>query len=147
MKARLAKSDWILLALSFAEGAPMSPVQLQKSIFLFKKRLVGANIPKKFYKFVPYSYGPFCQEIYADARGLELEGLISIDEGANHIRQYSATPAGRSKAIDLAKGISPRGISHGKEIVSWVKAQSFRELVSAIYQKYPRCMANSIFKG
>ena len=38
--ATLQKKDWTLLAIALADGQPLSPVQLQKSVFLFGKAVL-----------------------------------------------------------------------------------------------------------
>ena len=145
MKSAEARRDWLLLAIGFSDG-PLSPVQLQKTLFLFGKRLPSSAVPRDFYKFVPYSYGPFCLGIYSDATHLELDGLIEIIDGGN-VRQYLITASGRRKAMAMADALPSSISSRAKEIVQWVRAQSFRGLISAIYEQYPRYMANSIFRG
>ena len=141
----MKKRGWLLLAIGLSDG-PVSPVQLQKTLFLFKKRLPQQFIPKDFYKFLPYNYGPFCLDIYSDATQLELNGLIEIIEGGN-IRQYVITPTGRAKVKEVSGTLPALVRSRAKNIVRWVRAQSFRGLISAIYQQYPSYMANSIFRG
>ena len=62
---------WTLLALGAAEGKALTPVKLQKTLFL-----LGQVFPKMedFYNFVPYDYGPFNASIYEDAKILAQDG-------------------------------------------------------------------------
>lgn len=146
--AALQKKDWTLLAIALADGKPLSPVQLQKSVFLFERLLPENALPEDFYEFVPYNYGPFCPEVYKDAEELADEGLVQISSVATHsYSQYSATPAGVAEALRLAKRLPPRVAEHARIIVEWVRAQTFKGLVSAIYEKYPEYRANSVFTG
>lgn len=147
-KGQLEKRDWTMLAIALADGNQLSPVQLQKSLFLFKERLPKAVLPRKFYKFIPYNYGPFCREVYSDARSLEEQALVMVTDSLElRIRQYAATPAGIRKGKSIADTLPQEVVNHGREIVRWTTAQSFKGLVSAIYREYPKYMANSIFKG
>jgi len=146
--ATLQKKEWTLTAIALADGQPLSPVQLQKSVFLFGKLLPQEVLPEDFYEFVPYNYGPFCREVYADAEELAEEGLVQISSVASHgYSQYSATPDGIARADRLNDLLPPRIAKHARAIVQWVRAQSFRGLVSAIYEKYPEYQANSVFTG
>ena len=144
----LLKKDWTLLAIALAEGKPLSPVQLQKSVFLFGKLLPDEVLPEDFYEFVPYNYGPFCPEVYSDAEELAEEGLVQISFVATHgYSQYSATPEGLTEGQRLAELLASNVAEHAQIIIEWVRAQTFRGLVSAIYEKYPEYRANSVFTG
>jgi len=48
------RQEWLLIALAHRRGEPMTPVQIQKAMFLMDaeaKHFVGPG----FYKFVPYN--------------------------------------------------------------------------------------------
>jgi uncharacterized phage-associated protein len=145
-KSTLVKRDWTLLAISLAEGQPLSPVQLQKSVFLFGELLPRKALPEDFYKFVAYNYGPFCPEVYEDAETLAEEGLVQISSVTAHgYSQYAATPEGIAEGERLRELLPSRVAEHAKAIVDWVRAQSFRGLVSEIYRRYPKYRVNSVF--
>jgi uncharacterized protein len=144
--ATLQKQDWTLLAIALAAGQPLSPVQLQKSVFLFGKLLPDEIVPEDFYEFIPYNYGPYCSEVYRDAETLAEEGLVQISSVAVHgYSQYAATPEGIAKGDSLRALLPPRIAEHAKVIVEWVRAQTFSGLVSEIYRRYPEYRANSVF--
>lgn len=144
----LHKKDWTLLAVALADGKPLSPVQLQKSVFLFGKLLPSEVLTEDFYEFVPYNYGPFCPEVYRDAEELAQEGLVQISSVATHgYSQYSATPAGIAEGYRVRELLPSSVAEHAKAIVEWARAQTFRGLVSAVYEKYPEYRANSVFTG
>src|SRR5439155_6656754 len=52
------RSAWVLLALLAAEGHSLTPVQLQKCLFLLGSRR-PKDVGRDFYHFRPYDYGPF----------------------------------------------------------------------------------------
>ena len=144
----LQKKDWTLLAIALAEGKPLSPVQLQKSVFLFGKLLPSEALPEDFYEFAPYNYGPFCSEVYRDAEELAQAGLVQISSVATHsYSQYSATPAGIAEGYRVRELLPSNVDEHAQAIVEWVRAQTFKALVSAVYEKYPEYRTNSVFTG
>jgi uncharacterized protein len=129
--ATLQKKEWTLLVIALAGRRPLSPVHLQKSVFLIGQLLPNEVLPEDYYEFVPYNYGPFCTEVYADAETLAEEGLVQISYVAAHsYSQYAATPEGIEEGGRLYTLLPPREAEHVKLIVDWVRAQSFSGLVS-----------------
>lgn len=144
----ISKRDWTLLALALAGGESLSPVQLQKSVFLLQELLPSGEIAEEVYEFEPHNYGPFCAEVYDDARALAEEGLVSVAQAdGQRYSEYTATPGCVSRGKALAGSLPPDVGDHARRIVEWVRSQSFRSLVSAIYERYPDYRVNSFFKG
>lgn len=144
----LNKKDWTLLAIAFAEGKPLSPVQLQKTLFLFGELLPRQALPEDFYEFEPYNYGPFCSAVYRDAEALAEENLAQIGSAPTHgYAQYSVAFGGEIEGESLAALLPQDILAHAREIAEWVRAQSFRGLVSEIYRQYPAYRVNSVFSG
>jgi hypothetical protein len=142
------RQDWVLVAIAAAEGQPVAPVQLQKSLFLLGKELpeeVGAD----FFKFRPYHYGPFSTAVYQDAERLEAAGLVRIDreEPGRSWALYMATPAGLTEAARVGMTKPSRATQYLRSAVVWARGLTFTELVSAIYRRYPEQRANSVFSG
>jgi hypothetical protein len=73
----MQRQDWLLLVLCAAHQEGLTPVQLQKSLFL-----VGQELPRHvrshFYAFFPYNYGPFDPQICRDADRLGKDGFVAI---------------------------------------------------------------------
>ena len=141
----MCRREWCLFTIAAASGESLSPVQLQKALFL-----IGDNLhpSEDFYHFAAYDYGPFCREVYEDAELLEAEELIRImhsSEGG--YREYLATPSGVQRAKALRAKINPDHASYVEEVVAWVRSCSFNELISAIYKAYPEMKAKSVFQG
>src|SRR5580658_189044 len=91
--------DWTLLVIAAGGGAPLSPVQLQKSLFLIGENLTASQLcVKKFYPFRPYDYGPFNAQIYRDAEELDFEGFIVVSSDSRPYRRYSVTDGGLARA-------------------------------------------------
>ena len=144
MNTELTRTDVLLKIITAAEGDPISPVQLQKIAFLVGEEC-AEFVPKSYYKFVPYDYGPFSAKIYQDAELLEEQGLISIDVNpTGGWKEYSATF--RSSSADTSS-IPEILADYIENAVKWAMGLTFRELVSSIYYNYPEYRENSIFNG
>jgi len=143
----MSRKDWLLLVIGAARGELLSPVQLQKSMFLLKEDQ-GDAVGQYFYEFVPYAYGPFCVDLYRDAEELEQEGLVSIHlNRSGRWREYRVTPEGRELAKNLRAQISDETASYIKKTVKMVRALSFHELVREIYERFPDYRKHSVFQG
>lgn len=143
----MAKTDWLLVALSTAGDSGLSPVQVQKSMFLFWKGAEHACARDEFYHFVPYNYGPFDVAIYSDLEALEDDGLVRIfNRHATADRLYTITDAGRAAAAKI-KRTDRRTVEFVESVVRWVQKKTFPELLRTIYRKWPEYKTNSVFVG
>ena len=144
MKTKYDRTDVLLKIITAAEGDPLSPVQLQKIAFLVGEEC-AEFVPKSYYKFVPYDYGPFCIDIYRDAEKLEQQGLVSIEfNPTGGWKEYRATFRSSGEGTTSIPKIVADYI---EKAVKWGKELTFRELVSSIYHHYPQYRENSIFNG
>jgi len=139
----LRAEDWTLLVLAEAHGGVLSPVQLQKSLFLLGENL---DTGEGFYRFVAYDYGPFCKSVYTDAEDLAREGLVGIGNMPWGHRSFWATPEGLRAAEVLRARLSAEARDYMARVVEWVRKVSFKDLVMAIYEAYPSMRANSVFR-
>jgi uncharacterized protein YwgA len=135
-----------LLALAAAGGSAITPVQLQKTLFVLGRELpqeVGPN----FYKFRPYNYGPFSPQIYEDAEALAQAGLVNAQQPTREHSwvTYAATPRGLEAAQELNVELPVGTRRYIESLVKWARSLTFQQLVSSIYRKYPEQRANSIF--
>lgn len=143
----MQKEDWTLLVVAAAGGKKLSPVQLQKSLFLVSKTLKAKQRKASpFYRFRAYDYGPFCSQVYSDAEALAAAGLLSITCEEFSYRHYAATDEGLKKAHELRGELDPGVTAYLDNLVSWVRSLSFAQLVQEIYKMYPDMKANSIFQ-
>lgn len=143
--SNLTKKDWTLLAIAAAKGAALSPLQLQKALFLLGQKL-PAEVHEDFYSFIPYNYGPFDPSIYTDADSLVSESLIAtrIVPGRTWM-EYLATAQGLVRAEQLKANASPVARNYLEDVVQWARSQSFTQLLRAIYSAYPDYAVNSVF--
>lgn len=141
------RKDWLLLVIGAARGELLSPVQLQKSMFLLKEDQSDA-VGQYFYKFVPYAYGPFCIDLYRDAEELEQEGLVSIHlNRSGRWREYRITPDGAEQVETFREQVNDDTLKLIEETVNLVRNLSFHELVREIYKRFPEYRKHSVFQG
>jgi hypothetical protein len=133
--------------LSLAEGAPFTPVQIQKAMFLASDKVPGAFDRYSRYDFQPYDYGPFDWQVYADVEELERRGLAQINQQpGTRWRTYAATQRGVMEGRCLARQLSEDQHTLLTRIVQLVRSLSFNDLVSAIYRAYPGMRERSVFR-
>ena len=73
----MQKEDFLLMVVASGKDEPLTPVQLQKSLFLIGEHKDGfSEVPQSFYDFRPYHYGPFDIRVYQDADVLAEQGLV-----------------------------------------------------------------------
>jgi hypothetical protein len=139
------RADWPLLALYAAEDGVLTPVQMQKVLFLLDQE-VRDQIGTDFYNFKPYNYGPFASEIYNDLVEYALDGWIVFDNApGRNWNKYVITAQGEDRASEIIGKIDAGVSAYLTEIVAWAKSLRFSELVGAIYKAYPDYAKNSIF--
>ena len=142
----LTRQDWLLLALSRSPGGVMSPVQIQKALFLFGQE-AGGSIGTKFYTFEPYDYGPFDAAIYVDLRRLMNKGLVRREWNPGRSwKNYTITRTGRKAVLALEQHAEARLIEFLGRIVEWVRRRSFSDLLRSVYAAYPEFTVNSVFR-
>ncbi len=141
----MGRRDWNLMVLAAADGDPLSPVQLQKSLFLLGKNLPNSIIGDEFYDFQPYNYGPFDASVYFDASWLTERGFATRSESNAKWSAYAASREGLDRARQLEASLSKDVAAYVRETVAWVRSQSFPSLVRTIYRLYPEMKINSVF--
>ena len=83
----MERQRWTLLAIDEAAPSGLSPVQLQKTLFLIGKNLTR-EVGDSYYSFVPYNYGPFDAHVYSDAEVLIKQGLVFETRSAGRSWSY-----------------------------------------------------------
>src|SRR6185437_9358338 len=116
-----SRQDFLLLALASASDGRLTPVQIQKAMFLLSQEassFVGPN----FYHFIPYNYGPFDSTIYDDLNDLSRSGLIMIDQSQGRSwAVYTITGMGSQRADQIRQGVAPPVRDYTASVVSWIK--------------------------
>lgn len=143
----LTRQDWLLLALSKSPSGAMSPVQIQKALFLFGQE-VGDSIGTEFYSFEPYDYGPFDVAIYVDLRRMTSVGHVRGEWGpGRRWKNYTITRPGRKAVLVIERDADARLTEFLGRIAVWVKGRSFSDLLRSVYAAYPEFAVNSVFRG
>jgi hypothetical protein len=142
----LNRDEVLLVMLALAKGDALTPVQIQKSLFLAGEEVGDAFRASSKYKFEPYDYGPFDKQVYADAHALATKGLVKIGTDSRGWNTYAATEDGLQRAADLRTRLNGGQREMLNRIVGLVRRLSFTQLVSAIYRKYPPMRARSVFR-
>ncbi len=107
----MKRRDWNLLAIASAEQ-PMTPVQLQKSLFLIGEQLKD-EVGDDYYEFRPYHYGPFDRAVYEDASDLVRAGLVkpvATAKGQGRWNEYVPTASGLES--EDSPNLAKRGDQH-----------------------------------
>ena len=142
----MTRHDWLLLVLAAAEGDTLSPLQLQKSLFLVGQGLAGLA-EADFYDFQPRDYGPFAAAVYHDAEYQQLQGLVAIRPHSRTKREFSLTAAGSSRAQTLVVELHSDAVRYCRGVVQWVQSQTFQGLTQAVYEQFPAFATRSVMPG
>jgi hypothetical protein len=140
------RTDWLLITLNAAGNRGLSPVQLQKSVFLLSQ-LFKPQAGASFYQFIPYNYGPFCVDVYKDAERMAAQGLVEINREGRSWPEYRITTGGQEYLRQLSGLVPAQVEDYIRRVVSWTQNLSFPDLVRAIYQSYPDYKSRSVFQG
>lgn len=141
------RRDWTLLVVAAAGGESLSPIQLQKVLFLLERES-GIDLGPGYYEFRPHNFGPYDPAVTKDADVLDQRGLVSAQMPPfGSWSEYRITDAGAERARSLTEELSESDWDAIVKIVDWTRRQSFDELCQAIYAKYPDMRAKSIYKG
>lgn len=142
----MRRRDWTLLALASAGGETLTPVQVQKSLFLLGENF-SSGVGPRFYRFQPYHYGPFDRAVYEDAEELASEGLARVDREPSRLWvEYAATERGLERAGSLKANAPHDAVLYLDAVVAWARKLNFQQLVSSIYKMYPAQKVNSVFR-
>lgn len=142
----MERKDWILLVTSCIDDGGLTPVQLQKSLFLLGQKINNISNFGEFYNFIAYDYGPFCLDIYRDAESLSSDGYINISRWSNErFDRYSITGKGIKLADQIKDQIPQEIYDYICEISKWVKALTFAQLIKTVYAEFPAFAKNSVF--
>jgi hypothetical protein len=141
------RRDVLLAALGASESRGLTPVQVQKAMFLIAMEAKHLA-PSGFYSFDKYNYGPFSADIYSDLNSFAAAQLVAVSQPAgSRVRVYRLTDAGLKAAAAKRATLSEALASYTGAVVGWVTKLSFPDLVRAIYKKYPEYKENSVFRG
>ena len=141
----MTRRDWLLLYCATKPSQSLSPLQIQKGLFLFAME-AGAPEDER-YEFTPYNYGPCSMEIYGDVRALADDGLLSESPApATGYSLHSLTPKGVEAADRLKAGANPGLLQGLAKAKTFVTERYFQQLLRDVYSKYPTYAKNSLWQ-
>lgn len=116
-----------------AKEAAILVTAMMKYAFLLQ---MEGNGRRRLYQFVPYHYGPFAKDLYADIEKLQEDGLVTVDndtdEDKTRIILADSTKADDALAVlpdDLKEDISA--------ILNTYGDLDHNALLKTVYEKYP----------
>jgi hypothetical protein len=132
------------LAASDEESA-LDPVRVMKGLFLIDQEAPREWLPVDArYVFEPYLYGPFSTDVYRDLDHLTGLGYAVLDLRTG--RSWTVTPSGRALATSTSNHL-PAGLrTYIREVRTFVSSASFRDLLNAVYERYPHFATKSVFR-
>lgn len=143
---RVQRHYWPGVVLSLSPDRKLTPIQIQKSLFLIGQNL-QALIGPSFYTFEPHNYGPFSAEIYRDIDELCDEGFVTVRTVVGRDwNEYESTASGLEVASGIIRRIPAPAQEYISNIVNWTRRTPFNELLGAIYKAYPQFAVRSVFK-
>lgn len=141
----LSNKDWLLISLAASKLGRMTPVQVQKTLFLLGKE-APKHVGPDFYQFEPYDYGPFNSTVYRDLESLAEDGAIAVEPmPMQRWPIYAITPAGEQRAAVAKQHLEAKTVEFVSAVVNWVTSLNFPDLVRAIYARYPDFKVKSVF--
>ena len=140
----LNRKDWLFSAIAQAGERGLSPIQIQKAMFLLRMEASEA-VGRQFYAFTPYNYGPFSSSIYGDVDLLVASGYVR-ETNLGHYSRYLVTDSGRDRAASLLGQMPGDAREYLSNMIIWILSVDFTQLLRSIYAKYPDYARNSVFR-
>ncbi len=140
------RSRWILLLLLQGEGRQRynKPVvgrtRLIKELFLLK---MTYGVRDMEYSFIPYWYGPFCPEIYADLQALQEIGEVGSAASPGG-EVLSLTLEGVRRAQALEANVAPETLRRIRDCKEKYNPIPFEDLVAYVYERWPKFTTRSL---
>ena len=143
----MTRKELVLASMATCCGHTYTPVQLQKLLFLVDKRTPKETGGPHF-NFQPYHYGPFDKDVYSELNALQNEGLVEIIKDSElEVTKYRLLPNGAKLGEEALGRLDKATREFVQKLSDFVRAASFPQLISAIYEAYPEMRVNSVFKG
>lgn len=138
----------LLVFIGDAGPNDLDPVRIMKGMFLIARETPPDWLPSEArYQFMPYNYGPYSSAIYADLDELERLGYVRPERAlGQHWKHYWLTPRGREMAVASAATLGRDVVRYINSVRGFVTRLSFRDLLTAVYRRYPDYAVNSVFQ-
>jgi DNA-binding PadR family transcriptional regulator len=126
---REARRGWLLLAVAVSGASGLSPVQLERSLFLVCQKR-EEHVGPDFYGFESNGSGPASPALYVDIDALVTAEYVVkewVPESSCSI--FRLSEAGRAWAADFRRKMKKEALAGLEDAVAWVKEQSYQEMV------------------
>lgn len=142
-----------LLALLGAERcAPIEGrTRLVKLVFLLQKKILEElrlGFARDAYRFRPFNYGPFTEEVYDDFETLRIRGLASVEGDDEAVQRFQLTDKGRAILSNLTANqtIPPALFAEIQELKRTYGSLPLDQLIKRVYSQYPSYTGKSLIK-
>ena len=95
------------------------------------------------YEFIPYWYGPFCPEVYADLEELKAEGVVEARDSVGG-EILSLTPSGVASAQSHEKAVGSDRLRKIRDCKERFNSKPFEEFVAYVYERWPKYTSRSL---
>jgi len=120
---------WLLLAIAIAGDSGLSPVQIQRSLFLLGQKR-EEQVGPGFYEFEPHDSGPFSRDVYVDIDALvAAEHVVKEWVPASSSSAFRLSDAGRARVSEFRRKVKKEALAGLEDAVAWVKEQSYLDLI------------------
>lgn len=123
------RQGWLLLAIELSGKSGLSPVQLQRILFLVGQKR-EEHLGPGFYQFEANGFGPTSPALYADIDALVTAEHVEkqwVPEASSSALRLSGT--GRTWAEVCRRKAKKDALSGLEDAVAWVKEQSYLDLI------------------
>ena len=104
--------------------------------YAFLLQMEGNGGRRRLYHFVPYHYGPFAKELYADLRVLQEEGLVRVDNDSEE-DNTKIMLVDSTRADEALAALSDELKEDAATIIERYGDLDHNALLRAVYEKYP----------
>ena len=142
--SELDQKKKVLIELLAADGDSDSSKSIEGSLKVMKSLfLAQRNSGVEVFDFVPYRLGPCSFAVYDEMEELEERNLVKVEEDSHGDEIFELTEDGEEVASQIQGEIDDDLLNQIQEKKELVSGMSFEDLISYVYDKYPRMAKNS----
>jgi hypothetical protein len=134
----MTNKDWILMILALADGAALTPSQIEKALFLIQHQMPAEISDRPAYEFVPFQQGPYSPQVTIDAFELECEKFAASERFQARGKIYRTTMTGSIRALTMRCDLSPEALAYAQKIVAWIRTAPIATIVQEINRQFPQ---------
>jgi len=148
----LPRATYVLLLLDADNGAPIrGRTRLEKLTFLVQMRIVDGlkvGVTQESYRFRPFHYGPYTEEVFDDLMALQMLGLVSIVGDDEAQQTFAITPRGHEAVQRLVQEarVTSVLVDEIRKIKATFGRMNLDQLVQRVYTDYPQYTEKSHIK-